>query len=149
MAVPGHDEPLNIGLLLYVPYRAMGARIDAAMVAAGFGDTTPAQSRIFQRIGETGSRLTDLADQAQVTKQTAKNLVDQLERLGYVLRSADPEDGRARVIRITERGRASVAVARAVIAEIEAEWTAHLGQDRMDQLRGALTALREITDPFQ
>jgi DNA-binding MarR family transcriptional regulator len=138
-----------MGLLLYLPYRAMGVRIDAAMMAAGFGDTTPAQSRIFQRIGEKGSRLTDLAEQAQVTKQTAKNLVDELERLGYVHRSADPEDGRARVIRITERGRASIAVARAVIAEIEAEWTAHLGQDRMEQLRGALTALRDITDPFQ
>jgi DNA-binding MarR family transcriptional regulator len=84
-----------------------------------------------------------------VTKQTAKILVDELERLGYVHRSPDPGDGRARLIRITERGRASIAVARATIAEIEAEWTAHLGRDRMDQLRGALTALREITDPFR
>jgi DNA-binding MarR family transcriptional regulator len=145
--VPG--EGLNIGVLLYLPYRAMDVRINEAVAAAGFGDTTTAQARIFQRIAPEGSRLTDLAQQAQVTKQTAGILVDQLERLGYVERTADPQDGRARLIRITERGRASIAVALATIAEIEAEWTAHLGKQRMNQLRRALTALREIIDPWR
>ncbi|MFC5995599.1 MarR family winged helix-turn-helix transcriptional regulator [Pseudonocardia hispaniensis] len=147
MAEDASAEGLNIGVLLYLPYRAMDLRVNEAATAAGFGDTTPAQLRIFQRIAPEGSRLTDLAEQAQVTKQTAGILVDQLERLGYVERTADPHDRRARLIRITERGHASIAVARAAIAEIEAEWAAHLGSERMSQLRGTLTALREIANP--
>jgi DNA-binding MarR family transcriptional regulator len=58
-------------------------------------------------------------------------------------------DGRARQIRVTERGRANVAVALAAIGQVEAEWTAHLGTRRIKQLRDALTALREITDPHR
>ena len=93
MPAGGASEELNIGLLLFLPYRALGARIDQALAAAGYGDMTEAQSRIFQRIGAQGSRLTDLAEQAQVTKQTAGILVDQLEALGYVERSPDPDEG--------------------------------------------------------
>jgi DNA-binding MarR family transcriptional regulator len=127
----------------------MDSRIDEAQAAAGYGDLTAAQSRIFQRIAPQGSRLTDLAEQARVTKQTAQALVDQLERLGYVRRTTDERDGRARLIRITARGNASIALARATIAQIETEWTAHLGSQRMNQLRRALTALRAITDPYR
>ncbi|MDN5859958.1 MAG: MarR family transcriptional regulator [Pseudonocardia sp.] len=148
MAADESGDGLNIGLLLFLPYRAMDARINETLAAAGFADTTEAQSRIFQRIDPDGSRLTDLAVHAQVTKQTAGFLVDQLERLGYVERTPDPEDGRARLIRITDRGHASIALARTTIAQIETEWTAHLGPRRMHQLRSALTALREITDPW-
>jgi hypothetical protein len=35
------------------------------------------------------------------------------------------------------------------VAEVEAEWTAHLGARRMDQLRQILADLREITDPWR
>jgi DNA-binding MarR family transcriptional regulator len=84
-----------------------------------------------------------------VTKQTAGFLVDQLERAGYVRRTPDPTDARARLVRIAERGAAAQPVAAAVVAEIEEEWRAHLGERRWNQLREALTRLREITDPFR
>ena len=92
---------LNLGLLLFIPYRALENRVFAALAAAGFEDFTTAQARIFQRIGPNGTRLTELAQAAQVTKQTAGFLVDQLERAGYVERVVDPADGRARLVRIT------------------------------------------------
>jgi DNA-binding MarR family transcriptional regulator len=142
------DEELNIGLLLFIPYRALEARVFAALAAAGYGDVTPAQARIFQRIGPGGSRLTDLAEQAQVTKQTAGFLVDQLERAGYVERTPDPADARARLIRVAPRGAAALPLAAAAVARVETEWTAHLGAPRMAQLRRALTRLRDITDPY-
>ncbi|WP_433274119.1 MarR family winged helix-turn-helix transcriptional regulator [Actinosynnema sp. CS-041913] len=138
----------NIGLLLYSPYRELENRVFAALAEAGFDDVTPAQARIFQRVGPDGSRLTELAEAAQVTKQTAGFLVDQLERAGYVERTPDPTDARARLVRVAERGQAAVPVAGSVIAEVEAEWTAHLGRRRMAALRDALARLREITDPY-
>ena len=98
-------EALNVGLLLFLPYRAMEFRVFEGLAAAGFDDLTPAQARVFQRIGPDGSRLTDLAAQAGITKQSAGFLVDQLERTGYVARVPDPQDGRARLVRVAERGR--------------------------------------------
>jgi DNA-binding MarR family transcriptional regulator len=141
-------EP-NVGVLLFLPYRAMEARVFERLAAAGFDDFTPAQARVFARIAPEGSRLTDLAAQAGITKQSAGFLVDQLERAGYVERVPDPADGRARRVRIAERGERSVEVSRGIVAEVEAEWTAHLGARRMEQLRGILTDLREITDPWR
>ncbi len=93
--------------------------------------------------------MTQLAEQAQVTKQTAGFLVDQLERAGYVRRVLDPADARARLVQIAPRGQAAVAVARAAEAQVEAEWTRHLGSQAAAQLRRALTSLREITDPYR
>lgn len=127
----------------------METRVFATLAEAGYDDITPARARVFQRLAEGGSRLTDLAEQAQITKQSAGFLVDQLERAGYVERVPDPADARARLVRVAERGvRASVLAAQAV-ADVEAEWTAHLGARRTAQLRGILTDLRELTDPYQ
>jgi DNA-binding MarR family transcriptional regulator len=137
---------LNVGLLLFIPYRAMENRVFAALAAAGFDDFTPAQARVMQRIGPDGTRLTELAEAAQVTKQTASFLVDQLERTGYVARTPDPSDARARLVRIADRGAAAQPIAAAAVAEVETEWRAHLGERDWNRLRGALGRLREITD---
>ena len=67
---------MNTGLLLYIPYRAMETKVFAAVAAPGFEDLTLARGRIFRRISPAGTRLTDLAEQAQVTKQAAGALVD-------------------------------------------------------------------------
>jgi len=104
---------------------------------------------VFARIDPDGIRLTDLAERALITKQTAGFLVDQLERAGYVRRVPDPRDARARLVQIAERGRAAVEVARQTEAKVEAEWTAHLGEQATTQLRHALARLRDITDPYR
>lgn len=142
-------DDLDVGLLLFIPYRALETRVFQELAEKGFDDFTPAQARVMQRIGPNGTRLTELAEAAQVTKQTASFLIDQLESAGYVRRTPDPADARARLVRIADRGAAAQPVAAAVIAEIEDEWRAHLGQRRWSQLRDALTRLRTITDPYQ
>src|SRR5215218_4487658 len=142
-------DELNLGLLLFIPYRAMEKAVLDALAAAGVDDITLAQARVFQRIDRNGSRITDLAEAAVLTKQTVGFLVDQLERAGYVERTSDPRDGRARLVRVAARGAAAVQASMSVVAEVEARWTAHLGETRTEQLRDALTILREITDPYQ
>ncbi|MEV8503324.1 MarR family transcriptional regulator [Actinoplanes sp. NPDC051475] len=139
---------MNLGLLCFIAYRAMEVEVMKAVAEAGFDDLTVAQGRLAARIGPEGTRLTELAEQAQVTKQTAGFLVDQLERAGYVTRTPDPADARARLVRMAPRGEAVVAVARQAEARVEAEWTRHLGKRGTAQLRAALTSLREITDPY-
>ena len=141
--------PLDIGLLCFIVYRAMEDRVLRDLAAAGFDDVTMAQGRVFQRIGPKGTRVSELAERAKVTKQTAGFLVDQLERAGYVRREPDPTDARARLVVIAERGLAAVEVARRTEAEVQAEWTRHLGKRATAQLHEALTRLREITDPYR
>jgi DNA-binding MarR family transcriptional regulator len=143
------SQPLNVGVLLFLPYRAMESRVFEGLAAAGFDDFTPAQARVFARIAPEGNRQTDLAAQAGITKQSAGFLIDQLERGGYVERVPDPADRRARLVRIAERGARSVEASRTIVDQVEAEWTAHLGERRMAQLRRILTDLREITDPWR
>jgi DNA-binding MarR family transcriptional regulator len=139
---------VNIGLLLFIPSREVEYRILAAVIAAGF-EITQAQARVLMRVGSDGTRLTELAEAAQVTKQTAGFLVDQLEKAGYVERVPDPTDGRARLVRVTDKAKEAVPVANAEMARIEAEWEQHIGKRRMAQLREALEMLGEITDPYR
>ena len=111
-------------------------------------DMTVAQARIAARIDPGGSRVTQLAAAAHVTKQTAGFLVEQLENAGYVERVPDPTDRRARLVKVAARGRAAAEAALPALAEVEERWTAHLGPERMAELRETLTMVREIADPF-
>ena len=141
MADPG------VGVLMFVAYRSMEQRIFDAVREAGF-EGTLAQGRFIARIGPQGNRLTELAEMAQVTKQTAGFLVDQLVKHGYVERVPDPSDARARLIRISERGRLGQERGRLTEQEVEAEWARHLGEDEMEHLRQTMIKLRETTDPY-
>lgn len=135
-------------LLMFLGVRYTEQRVMGELAAQGYHDVTLAQGRVFARIGEEGIRLTELAEQAQITKQSAQFLVDQLEAAAYVERRPDPADARARLICIAERGRGAQRVARRVERAIREEWAAHLGPTRMAALQDALGALREIVDPY-
>lgn len=139
---------LPTSLLMFIAHRSAEAHIFQAVRDAGFTDFTVAQGRLAAGIDPEGTRLTVLAERAQVAKQTATALVDHLERSGYVERVPDPADGRARLVRLTRRGQKVIPVARAEEQAVEQQWTEHLGARRMGQLREALVLLRQITDPY-
>ena len=75
--------------------RAAGVRLDRAGVALLYK---------FRLFADTPFRVTSLATLLGVDAPTVTRKVQQLERLGYVARDADPEDGRASLIRITSSG---------------------------------------------
>jgi DNA-binding MarR family transcriptional regulator len=139
---------MDLATLMFIAYRAMDDQVIRAMREAGY-QVTVAQARIAQRIAPGGSRLTELAEQAQVTKQTASLLVAALEEEGLVERVPDPADGRARLIRFTPKGRTAADRAREVAMSVEQDWNEHLGPELATALRQALTKLREVTDPYQ
>ena len=138
---------MDVATLMFIAYRQMNDRVIRAMREAGY-DVTVAQARIGQRIADGGSRLTELAEQAQVTKQTASLLVTALEREGLVERVPDPADGRASLIRLTPKGQAASQRAREEVMGVEREWNDHLGPELAASLREALTKLRDIADPY-
>ena len=140
-------EPMNLGLLLFIPYRSMESSVLAHLKTHGH-DLPLSQARVFQRIAPNGSRLSELAQAAQVSKQTLGSVVDQLERAGYVARIPDPSDARARLVVVTDLGRQLVALSLPVVREIENAWQAHLGAARTGELRRTLQSLREIMIPL-
>ncbi len=141
----GPDQDVNLGLLLFIPYRYLESAVLAALRDHGH-DLPLSEARVFQRIKPEGSRMSELAEATQLTKQTLTSTVDRLERAGYVARHTDPDDARARVVTITDQGRELVALSTPVVAEVEAAWQRHLGPADTAHLRRILTELREITD---
>jgi DNA-binding MarR family transcriptional regulator len=108
---------------------------------AGYGELREGHGCVFRFVQEEGSRLTDLAERSHLTKQAVGEVVDELERLGYVERTPDPQDGRAKVIRLTARGRDAQATALRIFAELEQDWGERIGRERVAALREALEAL--------
>ena len=152
-AAPGHDSspsrPANTTALLGLAYMRLGHRIVDGVVSAGFPQR-PAHSAVFANIDIVGgTRLTTLATRANITPQAMGELVDDLERLGYVLRQPDPEDRRAKRIVLTPRGVACVAAAIRTIAGIEADLKSLLGAAGLAALHDALSriaAARRVQD---
>lgn len=128
--------------LLGVGFDAFAEELNRRLQATEFGDIRPGHGCVFGTIDvENGSRLTELAERAVMTKQTVGEMVSDLEKRGYVERVADPSDGRAKIIRLTPRGRQAYLHGRRLIDEVERDWTERYGEERIAALRDALEAV--------
>jgi len=134
----------NVGILVREPYLAVSAALYQRLAAAGFDDLRPAYLVVFQHVAPEGTRLTTLAERAQLTTPSMKYLVDALEQRGYLERVADPTDGRARLVRFTDRGWQQVHAALEILGDIEDEWAELLGRRRFAQLRRDLLELNRL-----
>ena len=113
----------------------------ARLHAAGYTDITASHQAVFENIDRDGTRLTTLAQRSRMTHQAMGELVQTLERAGYLERRPDPADGRARLIRLTGRGQVLVRQALHDIREIEAAWRAQF------QAAGHDIDLKTIVEP--
>jgi DNA-binding MarR family transcriptional regulator len=114
----------------------------AAEVLARHPQLRAAHLQIFNFGSIEGRRVTELAERAAMTKQSMHELVVHLERAGYLVREPDPDDSRARQIRLTALGRELEQHAQAASARVHLDWRQRLGPDRFDAL---WQALQEIT----
>jgi MarR family transcriptional regulator, temperature-dependent positive regulator of motility len=121
--------------------RALEELLHERLREAGYGDVRPAHYAVFRYLGPEGSRVTELAEAAGMTKQSMGELVDHLELRGYVERHTDPRDGRAKMVVPTEKGRRGIEAAAERIAEIEAELAGRMGNGRLEELVGSLADL--------
>ena len=137
-----HTSQTPMIRLLGVAFDQFADALAEHMAAAGHGDIRPGHGCVFGNIDlDNGSRLTELAERANMTKQSVGEVTSDLEARGYVERVADPNDGRAKIIRLTPHGRHVYAVGRRLIDEIEREWAERYGEDRVAALRDALEAV--------
>ncbi|QBD82839.1 MarR family transcriptional regulator [Ktedonosporobacter rubrisoli] len=130
-----------IGALVNIPTAILMRRVQEGLIAAGFHELRPAHTPVFQLLAPQGSRVTDLAEQAGIAKQSMGYLIDYLEKHGYVERIPDPTDGRAQLVRRTPRGWEVNQVSAQLVWEIQQEWTQLLGEERMKHLMSLLSEL--------
>lgn len=143
----GDDAPVaqtDLVRVLLEAHRALATELMASMEERGYPDARPGHTAMFMNIDRrSGTRLTELAKRARITKQGMMLIVDDLEQRGYVRRVPDPEDARAKVVRLTARGRRYVAEARRAVAALEARARRELGERRYEALRDSLDWLIE------
>ena len=124
---------------------AAARKVLSRAAEAGYSDIREGHGCVFGFIDvENGSRLTDLAQSAGLTKQAVGEAVTELERLGYLGRAPDPSDRRAKLIKLTDRGVDAYWTARRMFAEIEQEWADELGEDLIAALREAAEKIYEL-----
>ncbi|MEP6477031.1 MAG: MarR family winged helix-turn-helix transcriptional regulator [Actinomycetota bacterium] len=129
----------DLGRLLLEGHRALASELVALLEERGYPDIRAGHAAVFLHIDRrAGTRLTELARRARMTKQGMMLLVDDLEGHGYVRRVADPEDGRAKVVKLTAHGRRCAAESRRAAQALETQTRRLLGDRRYDTLREAL-----------
>jgi DNA-binding MarR family transcriptional regulator len=128
-------------VLLQLLSRDFERRARGTLQARGHTELLPSHQVVFAGIGRDGTRLTVLAQHAGMTKQAMGQIVDDLEHLGYVERTPDPTDGRAKIVRFTAAGLDFVCDAAEVLDEIWREYAELLGAHALDQLQEALHKL--------
>lgn len=135
---PRNETPLL--LLLTAAERTLAAALQEHLLAAGFHDHRLAHHNVMAHVTTDGIRLTDLAELAGLTKQAVSELVIDLERLGYLRRTADPIDRRAKLITFSDKGRAAVAAAMRAFDDMDAQLAERLGPRALATMRAGLVA---------
>jgi len=113
--------------------------------ASGHPSIRLAHQQVFQNLDREGTRVTALAERAGMTHQGMGELVAELVELGYLERTADPDDGRSRLVRPTAEGRRSLERGQRYLAAVREAWERSLEDDlQVDQVLDALRALRHL-----
>ena len=145
-ALRAHRETVLLRLLIRVSQIETNELTDR-LRAHGYVDVQTAHIRLLGNVDTEGTRIVTVAERLGTTRQAASQLVQAIERLGYLERAADPEDGRGVLVRHTAAGRKLLATALADMADIEAGYESLLGVARMRALKRALADIAAATGP--
>ncbi len=129
---------LPIPALLMTAKDAAIRELAARLSEHGYEGVREGHGCVFGFIEPEGSRLTSLAEASGLTKQAVGEAVDDLQRLGYVERAPDPTDGRAKIVRLTDKGAKARMVGRDALSAVERQWAEEIGEERVAAMRETL-----------
>ena len=148
---PGSQNPpagIPLPGLLDVVSDALFAEFRGELEQSEFGDIRPTHGCVFRHVQGDGLRLTDIAERANMTKQSVGEIVDDLVGKGYVKRIPAPDDRRAKLICLTERGEEAQGFGRGLFAKVEKRWGERYGPERIAGLRELLEEIAAAEAPF-
>ena len=129
------DTPLDrirhehLGWLLAQTDRIFAERVTCAINTRGFEGIRLVHIALIRNVAEGGTRITELARRAGMTKQATGQLVREFVELGYIRVVGDPDDGRVKIARYTAKGKRLLRAVVAAIGATEREFTALLDAD--------------------
>ncbi|MGY1653672.1 MarR family winged helix-turn-helix transcriptional regulator [Geodermatophilus sp. SYSU D01119] len=138
-SVNGDGDPLVVVLLEHAMHRIRAELY--ALSDASFPGLRTRHYRLLSMLPPGGERLSRMAAASGLTKQALAQALEPLQAGGYVEVVPDPSDGRARLVRLTERGRTVNGTVRAHLAAVEREWAGRVGEERYAVARAVLADL--------
>jgi DNA-binding MarR family transcriptional regulator len=144
---PSKEYPPAIGALLRLAWQAVRERIYEGVLEAGYTDLSRAHVLLFRWPPIDGLRPSELATHNQLSRQSINDLLSDLEKRGYLERTPDPTDGRARIVRLKERGWDLTQVLSDMSFATESEWARAIGDERFAEFRDTLCELVTYASP--
>lgn len=136
-----------IGGLLRLAWERVRRDIDTGVREGGFDDLNPAHLAPFRHNGPDGQRPSRIAEQMGITKQSLNDLLRHLESTGYLNLVPDPDDSRARLVRLTPRGRALHAALWTQARRAEARLRDAIGSVPFEEFKKTLRAISDDGQP--
>jgi DNA-binding MarR family transcriptional regulator len=134
---------MHIGRLLRRPATIMLEEVHNRLAEIGYPDIKPAHGAVFSYIDE-GAQITQMAQLALTSKQNMSYLVDYLQERGYVESYEHRNDGRAKMFRLTAKGKKCRQKTIEIVETISKEWEEKLGKKKMLELTKMLEELNSI-----
>lgn len=131
----------DLGRLLMSAASSVSMATLDALASEGHPGIRPSHVALFAHIDPGGTTITALAERAGVSRQAMSMVVRELEPLGYIATSPDPEDGRATRVTLTALGARFCEDATTTSDRIAREWAESIGDDGLDDLRRVLRLL--------
>jgi DNA-binding MarR family transcriptional regulator len=135
-----HQDP-GLGMVAAQLLFAVQDELYRRLEDAGYHDLRPRHGIVIAYLDEQGSRATELAALSGRNKQIVGRVIDELEALGYVTRSPDPADRRAKLVVPTQRGRSVIRLSDQIMTDIGARGAAAVGAEDYAQFRATLRRL--------
>lgn len=137
------DEYINTGAYIRTLWDDLRYNMEQQLKERGFEDVSPSHGWIFHHTKEEGSRITELAAIAKITKQSMSALAAQLEEMGYVTKKKDETDNRAWLLVLTPEGKKVKEAGQQINRQFEKQWEEKLGKEGYAQFRQLLIKLCE------
>ncbi|NMN97235.1 MarR family winged helix-turn-helix transcriptional regulator [Antrihabitans stalactiti] len=134
-----------LGQLVSILDRTLEDHIDEGLQGVGCGDITRSQGVVMHMLDREGTRITEIAARARISVQSVSELVNALQRQGYLERRPDPADGRAKLVMLTPKGEQAVVGAMRGFDKLGRAWELTLGPERTDEFKRALIDLALAT----
>jgi DNA-binding MarR family transcriptional regulator len=128
---------IDFGLLLAKAFQELIDELHATMGEGGFDDIGRNDGFVFRALAGQPTTVSALSARLEISKQGTGQIIDDMERRGYVRRRPDPSDARARLVELSDRGTAALECARTFHRSYESRLVAKVG-------RGDVTTVRHV-----
>jgi DNA-binding MarR family transcriptional regulator len=137
------QPPSDIGILVLLAYQGFVRELHDDMAAHGYDDLGRSDGVVFRMLNHQPRTVSELAERLEISKQGAAQIIDDMQRRGYLVRRPDPSDARAKLVALSPRGRSALDVARRFHRSYEKRLTRNHGPEAIEALRAILQTMAD------